>query len=118
MPSRGLASLRFVLPTGGRLDAAIYAASGRLIWRLADGIFEPGTQLLTWDGRTHAAGSAGPGVCFARGSFTGHGQAVTRDGAGGAGPYGPRRLSFCASHEPISGEIEFRRRLSCTLLGL
>lgn len=63
--------LDYVLPTAGRLSAAVFDAQGRLVRRLLTAERPAGPGTLTWDGRTDAGRSAGRGVYFVRVTING-----------------------------------------------
>jgi len=65
-PMRSAATLRFTLDRAAELRAGIYDAQGRLVCRLVDGRFAPGSHALPWDGRAAGGQRVAPGVYFYR----------------------------------------------------
>jgi len=75
-PSRGTTRVSFSLGNAQRVRAAVYDLAGRRVAKLADGIREPGTYTLDWNGRDDAGSPAAAGLYFCR--VEAGGQAVTR----------------------------------------
>ena len=66
-PSRGAASLRFVLPRAARARLAIYDALGRRVRELLpEASLTAGEHLAVWDGRDESGRNVAPGVYMAR----------------------------------------------------
>ncbi|MCA9753311.1 MAG: T9SS type A sorting domain-containing protein, partial [Gemmatimonadetes bacterium] len=65
-PSRGDASLAFVLPAAGPVRLAVYDAAGRRVATLIDGPRAAGRGEATWDGRDENGSAVAAGVYFAR----------------------------------------------------
>nr|MEE4268434.1 FlgD immunoglobulin-like domain containing protein [Candidatus Krumholzibacteria bacterium] len=63
----------FELPRGGYVNLAVYDLTGRLVRKLADGLFVAGRHEMTWNGRNSQGLHAGSGVYLMR--------LVTPDGA-------------------------------------
>ena len=57
---------RLGVPAAGRLTASVYDARGRRVRLLFDGVAEPGTRALEWDGRDERGQFAPPGLYFLR----------------------------------------------------
>jgi hypothetical protein len=65
-PSTGAVSFRLALPTENRVDLEIFDLRGRMVRRLASGVFGAGVHSLRWDGAMAAGQPSAPGVYFAR----------------------------------------------------
>jgi hypothetical protein len=74
-PSRGPATIAFVLPEATRVEASVYDVTGREVATLASGAeFGAGRHELTWDGRDASGATAHAGLFFVRvhaGALTG-----------------------------------------------
>jgi molybdopterin converting factor small subunit len=57
---------RLAVPASGRLTASVYDARGRRVRLLFDGVVEPGTRALEWDGQDEHGQFAPPGLYFLR----------------------------------------------------
>jgi hypothetical protein len=66
IPFRGSVTLRYVLPSGGVVRAAIFDASGRKVKVLEQSTLIAGEHFLTWDGRDQNGHAADSGIYFAR----------------------------------------------------
>jgi probable HAF family extracellular repeat protein len=58
--------VRFRLPESAPVSLRLYDLSGRLVARLAAGLYPGGEHRVAWDGATLRGGRAGSGVYFAR----------------------------------------------------
>jgi hypothetical protein len=65
-PTRGAASIRYRLERREPVRAAVYDVGGRLVKTLLAHPVEPGTHVLTWDGRTEVGQPATEGVYVLR----------------------------------------------------
>ncbi|RPJ40612.1 MAG: T9SS C-terminal target domain-containing protein, partial [Candidatus Latescibacterota bacterium] len=59
-------TIRFLLPSGGRVRADVFDAAGRRVRQIARGVFPAGVQTLQWDGRDQRGAEAAGGVYFVR----------------------------------------------------
>ena len=75
-PFRGRTDVRFQMDRGGRVELAVYSVAGRLVRKLAEGRYEPGTHVLAWDGRDAGGRPLASGVYFVR--LQGEGVSETR----------------------------------------
>jgi alpha-tubulin suppressor-like RCC1 family protein len=75
-PFAAQATMRFDLPTPGRVALAVYDAAGRKVSTLADGAFEAGKFVRSWDGRNDGGTRVAAGVYFVR--LQAHGGTLTR----------------------------------------
>ena len=57
-------TIKFAVPTNGRVKVAVYDVSGRLVKDLADRVLTPGEYTVHWDGRDSRNKEVGPGVYF------------------------------------------------------
>ncbi len=57
-------SIRFALPTAGKVEVAVYDAGGRRVRTLVDGLRPAGYQAISWDGRDDADHELGSGVYY------------------------------------------------------
>jgi hypothetical protein len=62
--AKGLTSLSFVLSRRSPVDLVLIQPSGRIICRLTNGIFEPGTYESQWDGRNESGLPVPSGTYF------------------------------------------------------
>jgi hypothetical protein len=66
-PAAGPLVLRFALPRAGRVSVRVYDLAGRAVATLLEGPCPTGERLLSWDGRSGAAGGGvGAGVYLVR----------------------------------------------------
>jgi hypothetical protein len=65
-PFQSATTIRFALPTGGRVTLEVLDVQGRLVRRLFEGDLVDGVWDETWDGRTEEGGPAASGVYFYR----------------------------------------------------
>ena len=65
-PASGATTLGFALPRAGRVELAIYDASGRRVRLLASGEHAAGEHVLAWDLRDEAGRPVGAGLYFVR----------------------------------------------------
>ncbi len=65
-PFNPTTTIRFSLPASQEVGLAIYAADGKLVRTLVDGVKERGTHNATWDGRDMAGNPVSSGVYFYR----------------------------------------------------
>jgi subtilisin family serine protease len=65
-PVHGAASIRFALPTGGRVQLVLFDAAGRRVRTLAEGPLAAGPHRVDWDGRGERGSRLPAGVYFAR----------------------------------------------------
>jgi PA domain/FlgD Ig-like domain len=65
-PFNPTTTIRFSLPASERVGLAIYAANGSLVRTLVNGVTEPGTHNVTWDGRDTAGNPVSSGLYFYR----------------------------------------------------
>ncbi len=75
-PSRGRVGLRYSLASLSRATASVYAADGRKVRTLLDGLLPAGEGRLEWDGRAASGSRASAGLYFLR--FESGGATVTR----------------------------------------
>lgn len=59
-------SIRFDLPTGGRVSLALYDVTGARVRTLADGLLTSGKHTVTWSGRNDNGRRVAGGVYFYR----------------------------------------------------
>jgi hypothetical protein len=76
-PSRGRATLRFVLPKAGAVQLAVYDVAGRRVAALLDEAMPAGAQAATWDTRDARGRPAPAGVYFLRLTYGG-GESIAR----------------------------------------
>jgi hypothetical protein len=62
----GNSSIRYTLPTAGKVELGIFDATGRKVRTLASGSAHSGSHHATWDGRDDRAQSVTPGIYFCR----------------------------------------------------
>ena len=74
-PGSGYTRLVFMLPEAGRLKVSIYALSGRLLAKVAEGRYTAGRQSVAWDG-TMGDSPVPSGIYFVRSVFEGRGRRV------------------------------------------
>ena len=74
-PLVGSGRIRFELPAAGWARIALFDASGRLVRRLAEGVFSAGPHVVAWDGRADGGARLPAAVYFAR--LEGWGPGVT-----------------------------------------
>jgi len=65
-PFNPTTTIRFSLPANERVGLAIYAADGKLVRTLVDGVKERGSHSATWDGRDTSGTPVSSGVYFYR----------------------------------------------------
>jgi hypothetical protein len=65
-PFRAKASVSFTLPGHSRVRAEVYDVRGRIVSRLADGVFGGGEHTIEWDGRGYSSARVAPGVYLLR----------------------------------------------------
>jgi hypothetical protein len=65
-PFNPTTTIRFDLPTKGRVRLAVYDCAGREIACLLDGEREAGSNEVSWDGRDSRGAAVGTGVYFYR----------------------------------------------------
>lgn len=65
-PSRGAATLRYALPSGGEVALEVFDLQGRLVRTLASGHMPAGSHEARWDGRDDSGNSLGAGLYLAR----------------------------------------------------
>jgi hypothetical protein len=61
-PTRGVASLSFVLSAGARTEVAVFDLAGRVVRRVLDAQFAAGPHEVAWDGRDAGGARVAPGV--------------------------------------------------------
>jgi hypothetical protein len=59
-------TINFTVPEKGQVALKIYDANGRLVRSLVDGVSEPGSHNVSWDGRDNNGASVSSGVYFYR----------------------------------------------------
>ena len=59
-------TLRFALPTSGKVDLAVYDVQGRRVITLASGHLDAGYHEMEWLGRDDAGRSVSSGIYFSR----------------------------------------------------
>jgi hypothetical protein len=106
-------TIRFSLPASEEVGLAIYAADGKLVRMLVDGVRERGAHSATWDGRDMAGNPVSSGVYFYRltaGSSTSRRRwfflsksAVALVVPGTPGPCWSGRPSFCGAPPRSAG---------------
>jgi Zn-dependent metalloprotease len=57
-------TIRFALPTAGKVEVAVYDAGGRKVRTLVDGLRPAGYQTISWDGRDDGNHDLGSGVYY------------------------------------------------------
>lgn len=57
-------TIRFALPTAGKVEVTVFDAGGRRVRTLVNGMMPAGTQAITWDGRDDANHELGSGVYY------------------------------------------------------
>lgn len=65
-PFRHETALMLALPRPSPVDAAIYDVSGRLVRKLASGVYPAGDHALVWDGRDSGSRGLSTGIYFYR----------------------------------------------------
>jgi hypothetical protein len=65
-PFTGVTRVRFSLAADGPVRVAIYDVAGRLVKRIAEGVYSAGRYNLHWDGRDTRGRSVNAGVYFCR----------------------------------------------------
>jgi FlgD Ig-like domain len=65
-PARAGQNLRFTLTEPGRVDVAVFDASGRRVRALLASFFPEGVHEASWDGRDDAGNRVAPGLYFVR----------------------------------------------------
>jgi hypothetical protein len=65
-PFGGGTMIRFDVPRSSAVKIEVFDAMGRRVRTLADRVFEPGAQSVTWDGTDTSGRRAGPGVYLYR----------------------------------------------------
>lgn len=60
----------------GAAEVALYDASGRLVRRIAKGLYPAGVHVAGWDGRDERGRAVAPGVYFLRASTAGQGASL------------------------------------------
>ncbi len=65
-PASGSVVVHFYLPGAGQASVAVHDASGRVVARVADGLFAAGRHDLQWSGRDDAGRRVPAGVYFVR----------------------------------------------------
>ncbi|MFH1682074.1 MAG: M14 family zinc carboxypeptidase [Candidatus Eisenbacteria bacterium] len=65
-PAPGGTTVRFVLPSAGRVRADVFDVNGRRVRQLVRGILPAGPQAIRWDGRDQSGNESAPGVYFIR----------------------------------------------------
>jgi hypothetical protein len=75
-PARGVAMLRYALPSDAVVRLAIYDVNGRRVRTLAEGSSTAGDHAVTWDVRDDGGRALGAGLYFAR--FEADGRVITR----------------------------------------
>ena len=63
-PTHATSALSFTLPTRGAVRLSIHDVTGREVRVVADGTYEAGGHLLSWDGRDAAGHASAPGLYF------------------------------------------------------
>lgn len=71
-PSRGAVHVDFELGRTGTARLAVYAVTGQLVARLADGVLSAGRHQASWSGRDHTGKGAASGVYYLRLESGGH----------------------------------------------
>ncbi|MBI1798478.1 MAG: hypothetical protein HYR73_02200 [Candidatus Eisenbacteria bacterium] len=74
----GAPAFHFGLARAGRASILLYDVSGRLVRRLADGVYAAGDHVMPWDGRDAQGRAAPAGVYFARVRLGASGFGATR----------------------------------------
>ena len=64
----GLVTVRFGVPSQGRVQVMLFDVSGRRVRQLADRVFPAGEQVLQWNGTDDAGTKVARGVYFVRSS--------------------------------------------------
>ena len=64
----GLVTVRFGIPSQGRVQVTLFDVSGRRVRQLADRVFPAGEQVLQWNGTDDAGTKVARGVYFVRSS--------------------------------------------------
>ncbi|MDH5271362.1 MAG: T9SS type A sorting domain-containing protein, partial [Candidatus Krumholzibacteria bacterium] len=65
-PFNPTTTISYVLPAKGRAVLRVYAADGRLVRTLVDGVLDAGAHEMTWDGRDDRGRLVASGVYFYR----------------------------------------------------
>ena len=65
-------AIRFDNPRRGRIVLSIYSSNGRLVRRLVDGVLDPGSHEVVWDGRDDRDRGLASGVYLARLEISGN----------------------------------------------
>ncbi len=63
-PFVGGTTIKFAVPTNGRVKVAVYDVTGKLVKDLANRVMTPGEYSVTWDGRDSRNKEVGPGIYF------------------------------------------------------
>jgi hypothetical protein len=63
-PAGAAASVHFAVPRRMPVSLNVYDVAGRLVRRLANGVFDPGDHRLDWDRRNDSGRTVGSGVYF------------------------------------------------------
>ncbi len=63
-PFSAATTIKFAVPTSGRVKVAVYDVTGRLVKDLADRVMTPGEYTLSWDGKDSRNEAVGPGIYF------------------------------------------------------
>jgi hypothetical protein len=71
-PFRTRATLRFTLPSEGRVTLGCYDVAGRVVRTLVDGVLPAGSHAADWDGRDALGNALPAGLYFARLTADGH----------------------------------------------
>jgi len=75
-PFSSTTAIRYSVPESGQVSLRIYDAAGRLVRALVDGVEEPGTYEVSWDGRNDTGEPLPSGVYFCQLASGAFGQTI------------------------------------------
>jgi len=78
-PSAGATTIAFTLPARSDVDLAVYDVRGRREASLVRGTFDPGEQVVRWDGAGESGARVAPGIHFVRMTVRAAGAVTTRE---------------------------------------
>ncbi|MFH1680771.1 MAG: choice-of-anchor D domain-containing protein [Candidatus Eisenbacteria bacterium] len=65
-PARQGTTIRFAIPAAGNIRLQVFNIEGRLVRDLANGSFDAGDHIASWDGKDGRGRDVGPGIYFFR----------------------------------------------------
>jgi len=65
-PFRGSTTVRFAIPTAGRVELTVFDVAGRRVARVLDGRLDAGSHAAVWDGRDSGGSRVAAGVYLVR----------------------------------------------------